>query len=103
MLTMTGQDVLDSLGVPALSETDLAWADTCAASAAAYVNTLPSAQADPVPQDVALGALMLATALYHRRPAGGVMPDGDPGAAAAVDSTTSRLLRLGFYQAPVIG
>lgn len=100
-VAITGQDVLDAIGIPAASPTDAGWADDCAAAASAYVNEARPEPDTPSP-DTLLAAVMLGANLYRRRPAGSGAPDGDPSAAAAVDGTIGRLLRIGYYSPPVV-
>lgn len=103
MITITGQTILDAIGVPPASQVDQDWADGCAAAVNAFVNALPVASDDAAADQAQQGGVMLGVNLYRRRPAGVLSPDSQPDAAAAVDGTISRLLRLGFYQKPVIG
>ena len=100
MLALIGQDILDSLGVPAQAA-DAEWAEACAAAANAYINALDVAL-DPLAEaQVELAGLMLGKNLYART-GSGLSSDLDPQGAAAVDSTISRLLRIGFYSPPVV-
>jgi len=100
VLALTGQDILDSLGVPTLAA-DTEWADTCAAATNAYVNALDVAADLLAEPQVELAGLMLGKNLYART-GSGVSTDLDPQSAAAVDSTISRLLRIGWYSPPVV-
>ena len=108
LVTITGDQILGSVGLPAADEVDQQWADQSALAASAFANRLPVVKrlgtADPVPDDVVQGALMLGANLYRRRPAGLLTgSESDPMVSAAVDNTVSRLLQLGYYQKPVFG
>lgn len=102
MIALAGQDILDAIGIPPASQTDMDWADGCAAATNSYVNALPVAKDLAHADDVLQAGKMLGVSMYHRRPAGAVSPDADMSAAAAVDNTVARLLRIGYYQKPVV-
>lgn len=97
---VTGQGILDALGVPPASLADSGWADVCAVAATAFCDALPGAVDRSPAFD--MGELMLAVSLYNRRGTG-IPADPDLAIPQALDPTISRLLRLGFYQKPVVG
>lgn len=98
---ITAQDVADYLAVPVDSPTDAAWLGRVVGAVNEWVAGLPVVQdrpapADPWPEAVTTGALMLAGHIYQGRNS----PNGRPTlegtfTPAYADPEISRLLELG--------
>jgi hypothetical protein len=101
-VAITAEDIKGAIGVGFASAADRAWADLCAAATNAYVNDLPIAGLAEKTAMAQLGATMLATDCYNRRPGGQIAPDFQTAESLVVSSPNgalwpviSRLLEIG--------